>query len=464
MRISRCMIVVSFVACGGASFEPTNNTRHDGGADAAPSDAAMGDEPKGHDASASEAGAIDGSSDAPTTGYHDMTASAFSTFDTTTVNASAKGFFGAAFDGRYLYLVPQAYGLQHGIVARYDTTTTFATATSWSTFDITSVDSNAQYFRGAAFDGRYVYFVPLGGNSVDGGHVARYDTTATFTTTTSWTTFDVTTVNATAKGFTGATFDGRYVYLVPQSSDAMYDGVVARYDTTSAFGSASSWSTFDTASANKNAKGFCGATFDGRYVYLVPYENDAGYDGVVTQYDTTASFTASGSWSTFDTTKVDANAKAFFGAAFDGRYVYLVPRGTTVSAGVVARYDTTAKFTASASWSTFDTTLVDADAAGFIGAAFDGRYVYLVPFTIGINPSFLTRYDTSASFTTASSWSSFDTSTVNAAATNFIGAAFDGRYVYLVPNEFGTSGVVARFDARTPPSMPSLPAWSGSFL
>ena len=43
----------------------------------------------------------------------------------------------------------------------------------------------------------------------------------------------------------------------------------------------------------------------------------------------------------------------------------------------------------------------------------------------------------------------------------FMGAAFDGRYVYLAP--YFTS-VVVRFDAKTPPSIPQLPGWTGSFL
>jgi hypothetical protein len=38
---------------------------------------------------------------------------------------------------------------------------------------------------------------------------------------------------------------------------------------------------------------------------------------------------------------------------------------------------------------------------------------------------------------------------------------FDGQYVYFVPHSGST---VARFDAKTPPSLPSLPAHFGSFL
>jgi hypothetical protein len=93
---------------------------------------------------------------------------------------------------------------------------------------------------------------------------------------------------------------------------------------------------FDTTTVNANSKGFNGAVFDGRYVYLVPYNNGAFY-GQVTRYDTTGSFTAAGSYSVFDTTTVNANSKGFIGAVFDGRYVYLVPYSNGVSFGQVTR-------------------------------------------------------------------------------------------------------------------------------
>ncbi len=52
-----------------------------------------------------------------------------------------------------------------------------------------------------------------------------------------------------------------------------------------------------------------------------------------------------------------------------------------------------------------------------------------------------------------------DAMTINASAVGFVGAVFDGRFLYLVP----TRGVVARFDAKTPPSLPVGYA-HGSFL
>ena len=48
----------------------------------------------------------------------------------------------------------------------------------------------------------------------------------------------------------------------------------------------------------------------------------------------------------------------------------------------------------------------------------------------------------------------------NPAASFYFGAVFDGQYLYFVPRG---NGLVARFDAKTPPSMPNLPAFHGSF-
>ena len=100
-----------------------------------------------------------------------------------------------------------------------------------------------------------------------------------------------------------------------------------------------------------------GATFDGRYVYYVPEET------VVVRYDLSLPFGSDSSWTTFETTLVDANAKTFRGATFDGRYILFVPGA---GASQVLRYDMTAPFGGATSWSTFDTTVTKcANAKGF---------------------------------------------------------------------------------------------------
>lgn len=397
----------------------------------------------------------DSDSDATATVYHDLTDPAWwSTFDTTTVAVTASGFVGAAFDGRYVYFVPYNNGTYDGVVTRYDTQAAFTAGASWSTFDTATVQLNATGFAGATFDGRYLYLVP-NFNGASNGIVARYDTQAPFATTTSWAMFDTGTVNPTMKGFQGAAFDGRHVYLAPWNNNA-YDGNVTRYDTQAAFTSGASWSSFDVSTVKVGAKGFFGAAFDGRNVYFVPDYNGM-FDGIVARYNTQAAFNAAGSWSTFDATTVAAGATGFASAVFDGQYVYFSP--TYANGSVVVRCNTQATFTSSTAWSAFDTTTVNVALKGFLGAAYDGRYVYFVPSNNGASDGLVGRYDTQAPFGTATSWATFDTSLKTATAKGFHGAAFDGRYLYFVPN---TNGTVARFDAKTPSSVPA--GFSGSFF
>src|SRR5207253_690359 len=99
------------------------------------------------------------------------------------------------------------------------------------------------------------------------------------------------------KGFEGATFDGRYVYFVPYGLGAQ-SGVVARFDTLGQFDKSAAWATFDVTAVNANAKGFIGATFDGRYLRLVPNDNSIALDGLVANLDTGAQFDAKQSWTT----------------------------------------------------------------------------------------------------------------------------------------------------------------------
>jgi hypothetical protein len=118
------------------------------------------------------------------------------------------------------------------------------------------------------------------------------------TQTVNWSSFSADTFSPSAGGFAGATFDGRYAYFVPTGNISA--SAVVRYDTSSAFTTAASWSTFDAPAWNANAQGFLGGALDGRYVYYVANENVTGYDGLVARYATQAAFGAAASWSTFD--------------------------------------------------------------------------------------------------------------------------------------------------------------------
>lgn len=382
---------------------------------------------------ASEAG------DAPTTSYHALAdPSSWATYSTSALTPTATSFSGGAFDGRYVYFAPKP----GSAIVRLDTTGTFASTAAWATFDPGPLSGGAWGFAGAVFDGRYVYFVPSNNGSGYYGVVVRYDTQASYTASASWEAFDANSLGVGARGFIGATFDGRYVYFVPH-----WHGTVARYDTQAAFGVASSWSSFDATTLNAAARGFAGGVFDGRYVYLVPnVDGSALPNGLVVRYDTQVAFASASSWATYDV----ASAKGFFGAGFDGRNLYLAPSPNST----VARYDTQSVFGAPGSWSTLDTTTIGAGAKSYGGCAFDGRFVYFVP-----GGGVVSRYDGAGTFGATQSWSTYSLATPDGGAGSWQGAVFDGRYLYFVP----VSGPVARFDAVEPPSEPKLPGWFGSF-
>jgi hypothetical protein len=369
----------------------------------------------------------------------------WTSFNLPSVNAAAHGYMGVGFDGRYLYFVPV---YPTSVVARYDTTADFGQAGAWTFFDVTTIKAQAASFTGAAFDGRYLYLAPSGLNPT--ALAARYDTTLPFAAPSSWSLFPITSLNVAARGFAGAVFDKRYVYFVPFLDGSNYSGVLARLDTTSDFTAAASWTIFDLTTVDPLCRGYLGGVFDGRYLYLVPQNTPF----IALRYDTTAPLASTTSWSKFTL----PGAKGYGGGAFDGRYLYLVPHD-----GPVARHDTTASFSSPGSWSFFDLASVDAKARGYIGAAFDGRYLYLTPNGVsGVQQGRIARLDTSSSFDSASSWAIFDLGSLSPAAVGFGGAAFDGRYLYLAPCNEGASGMVLRFDDKTPPSRPSC--YNGSFF
>jgi hypothetical protein len=404
------------------------------------------------------------------------------TYDLSQVSLKAGDYMGGTFDGKYVYFAPRG----NGFVTRYDISLSFTSYSAWQGYDVSLLDPKATGFRGAVYDGRYVYFVP--GPGGDQGMVVRFDTQGTFASSAAWSAFDTTTLpvgaSLPAGGFAGGVFDGRYFYLVPSqygpTSDAAWVGRVARYDTQDdagvhadagdgeaalpIFGGPSQWSTFDTSSAYQSALGFVGGVFDGRFVYLVPYsnggQNNGGASGIVSRYDTTATggFTSKSSWTFFDSLAFNPRSFGYSGGVFDGRYMYLVPRYQTV----VSRYDTHAtQFSANSSWSAFDVGSLfpaEAGAPSFFTGAFDGRFVYLVPFSPSLGT--VVRYDTLSTFEARCAWSLYDVARANSAATQFQGAVYDGRYLYLLPH--GTT--VARFDTKTTTWMPALPDFSGSFL
>ncbi len=282
----------------------------------------------------------------------------WSTFDPSAngVGTSPKGYWGAFFDGRYVYFSPewQKGAIQeHGEVLRFDTTLPFNQAASWRTYDAGAhgVGTDPDGYKGVGSDGTYLYFAPYYNGTASHGEVLRYDRRGAFDVASSWTTYTPAAngVGNIAKGFEDTVFDGRYMYFVPSYSGAgtnAYHGEVLRYDTLAPFHTASSWAAFDPGSngVGVDPDGYHGATFDGRYIYFAPSNNGTGPHGEVLLYDTTKPFNSPGSWLTYDPGAhgIGTDPDGFGGTIFDGRYVYFVPdrNDTGVPGGEVLRYDT----------------------------------------------------------------------------------------------------------------------------
>jgi len=366
------------------------------------------------------------------------------------------GYYGAVFDGRYVYCCPIRSDMHrnsvHAHVLRYDTQGDFRDPGSWSAYDASGTDGlNTVCYYGAVFDGRYVIFVPRDDGTGYHSRVLRYDTHGDFRDPGSWSAYDA----GVACSHQSAAFDGRYVYCCPGyenppenlSGEGDLSGMVLRIDTQADSKDPSSYRVFDTRAVAEDAVCFDGAAFDGRYVYFVPLTR-----GVALRYDTRGDFADVGSWCTYDARPL--GMKLNVGAVFDGRHLYYMAYGN----GTVVRYDTRGEFTDDASWIAREVGGTGGlDTGGFDGGFFDGRYVYFMPYTrqagAGENPfhcNFL-RYDTRGEFDDPGSWTAYDAGFTDGLKTvGYNGGAFDGRFFYGAPLRDGESekfhGRVLRYD------------------
>jgi hypothetical protein len=384
-----------------------------------------GDDPAhGGDAGADASPATDAT--APVVWHDTNERSHWTLFDLTSLSpawlAETPDVRGAVFDGHYLTLATSPVNPQgppRGLIARYDTTAAFDVFASWSTFDTGLLEPDASFVRwgGAAFDGKALVLA-----SITGTIAARHAIAEPFGAPSGWSLFDLAAVMPNAFTSKSALFDGkRYVYTCGSR--------VLRYDTNAPFAQPGSWEGIDLEKRfpNNISDPFGACAFDGRYLYLAAYGLD-----FLPRYDTQAPIAASSSW----TSHAFPQAYGVTAPVFDGRYLYL-------AAGDVQRYDTQAGFDDPAAWTTFATSGL-VGGAGFAPAVFDGRFVDCLGRDAN-GDDLLARYDTTASFGAPTSWSVFDTKTLDSAAKSFGTAAVDGRHLYLLPTD---GRFAARFDLR----------------
>ncbi|MDJ0626600.1 MAG: hypothetical protein QNJ31_09585 [Candidatus Caenarcaniphilales bacterium] len=100
----------------------------------------------------------------------------------------------------------------------------------------------------------------------------------------------------------------------------------------------------------------------------------------------------------------------------------------------------------------FDLTTINSNAKGYAGTVTDGKYVYYVPNYFG-SETLVARYDSSKDFDSENSWSFFNIHTLGLKGLGYAGAEFDGRYIYFAPHNTSKGsyhGAVLRYDTKLP--------------
>ena len=340
--------------------------------------------------------------------------------DLTPLGANYCCYVGGFTDGTNGYLVP--YGLNNipdnsGTILRFniDTFTTAATAS----LDLTTIDPNLKGFIGGFTDGRHGYLVPYTTNAGKHGRLVRVDLQNL--TASGVTVLNLQSVDSALAGFYGGFTDGRYGYLVPFYNTAGPSGRLVRVDLTNF--TTGGVSVLNLAGVDPDLVSFYGGFTDGRYGYVF----GTGYSpvtGKVARIDL-ANFTAGGV-TVLDLATVNPALKGFIGGFQDGRFGYLIPYNNGTNHGNLVRVDL-ANFAASGV-TVLDLATVDAALAGFNGGFTDGRYAWLAPYA----GSKAARVDL-ANFT-ASGVRVVDFTAIDPSLTGFAGGFANGKYGVMVPS------------------------------
>lgn len=382
----------------------------------------------------------------------------FTTYDAgATDGLPTQGFFGALYTGGHVYFSPQCNNEgRHGMALRYATSGPFQDQGAWQGVNVGAIDGLVtRGYYGCVSDGRHIYYVPRTDGEQMHSRVLRYDSTTAFTEVSSWSAHDA----GQPISHQGGAFDGRYVYFAPgYHAEDGRNGQVLRHDTQAPFAAIDGWQRFDAASRiGDRCRCYDGAIYDGWHIYFVPLDG-----GDVLRFDVSGDFDDPAAWDAYDPRPLfdGQNSGACVGAIFDGRYLYLTP----YAHGTVVRYDTSLTFGDDDSWATYEaSTTSGLDCRGYDGAAFDGRFIYFIPFWEGEDAARgfharLLRYDTLKPFAEPAAWQATDGGQL--APPNpggFNGGAFDGRFLYMAPwrrdqaeGQIEAHGHVLRYDSAAP--------------
>lgn len=365
--------------------------------------------------------------------------------DLSKVNDHLRGFSGCLQVGDSILFAPlmNGPGCSHGLVTRWNQgesqTIDFCDVSKW--FD------GASGFVGILSDGRYVYLVPYY-NREHHGKLVRYDSKGDFHDRSSWDSIDLQTlVHPQAKGFVSGSFDGRYLFLAPYQSDwTAHHGHVVRYDTEAPLQEVDSWTHFDTSTIHPQARGYHGALSNPTHTLFVPYvlENREYHGHLIrVRNNHPAGFESVDSWEHFDLRSIHPEAKGYVGACHDEHYAYFAPYYNGKERhGLVLQYEYEKDLAEPSSWKFFDLTRLHKDLRGFFGAVHHKGCIYFLPHCKeeGIYHGTLVKYDSRMPFDSTEAWSILDTTEYHPQSKGFIGSCISGDRMILSPYETTSHG------------------------
>ena len=224
-------------------------------------------------------------------------------------------------------------------------------------------------------------------------------------------------------GYRGATFDGDSVYYAPYYNN--YDrrhGIMLKYDTNLPFDDPKSWSVQSVGQYGLG--GFQGAVHHNKFVYYVPYYFEIDSDSRFLRYDTNKEFNDRNAW----TAMPIFGAGAFEDAVVGGNFIYFSPHldHSKERNALPLRYDTTKIFDDINAYEQYNSGL----KISFIGANFDGKFVYYAPFESEYqDKNIILIYDTNKEFTDSDAWEELEIPYAQ-----YSGIGFDGEQMVIAPH------------------------------
>lgn len=334
-------------------------------------------------------------------------------------------FAGGTFDGRYLWCAP--YNTSK--ILKFDTVTHTYSHLSLANIPTSSGSvsfSNEFPFTGAIFDGTYVWMIPAVNN-----YILRVTPSTNDMYAYKLFSFDYNVGNGY---FRDAVFDGTNIWLIPsQKASALYS-----FDTRSKVLNTYPFPNPGTVqnmgdSASGTIMAFSGGVYDGANIWLIPRQANR----VVRFNIATSNFQGFSMTNAINTgynlSTVDATTNKFFGAIFDGANIWLPPLNAPRLVKIVSTGSMSGTIRDSANDKLIPNALVTLTHSS--GATF----------TVSTNASgvYLKTDIPTGTYTVSGSRADYDTKTTNAISVS--------------------SGVTADFSFKLDPHLPSLIGYSEQY-